>query len=129
MEITARIVRNAEVKTIPGNRTVVEFTVALKQEYRAGTERRDNTQFITCSYWRTEKVAPYLIKGTLIGLFGDIGVNAYVNAQGQPRANFTMHVNELKFYTSSKHNQQDTKPGQVPVPNGTATVASDDLPF
>ncbi len=127
MEITARIVRDAEVKTTPGNRTVVEFTVALNQGYRSGSERVDTTQFITCSYWRTEKVAPYLTKGTLLGLSGDIGVNAYVNAQGQPRANLTMHINDLKFYTGSKESRpqavSDNTQSQTPV------AASEDLPF
>lgn len=124
MEITARLTRDAQVKTLPDDRQVVGFTVALNNRYRSKGTTKVETQFIDCSYWLTTKVAQYLTKGTLVGLYGNMGINAYVTSEGEPRANFTFHVNDLKIHGKTIRGEATVSPD-----TNSNNEPADDLPF
>lgn len=125
MEITARLTKDAEVRAVKGDRNVVGFTVAMNKRYKTSKgEIVENTQYVECSYWLSTKVAQYLTKGTLVGLYGDIGVNAYVNSEGQPRASLTFHVNNLKIHSRPQNSTKATTSSSRQSTNET-----DDLPF
>jgi len=59
----------------------------------------------------------------LVELYGRIGVNTYINTQGEPKATLTFHVNNIKL------------PGKATFKEATAVhenitaEPSDDLPF
>jgi len=126
MEITARLTRDAQVKTLPDQRQVVGFTVALNKKFKSKNgDVKENTQYVDCSYWLGQRVAQYLTKGTLVGLYGDMGVNCYVSSDGQPRANLTFHVNDLKIHGGGKRENQPTTKANT----AQGKEAADDLPF
>lgn len=101
MEIVGRLTANAVVKTVQVDKKVVEFSLAVKGCYRSGNLRREIATFFECSYWRNEGIAQYLKKGSLIQIYGRVGVNAYLNKLGQARASLTVQVSEIKLFGGS----------------------------
>ena len=128
MEITARITADAKVNTLQGERQVVNFNVAINDRYKSkdSSEVKNVATFIQCAYWINPAIAKYLTKGTLVELYGRIGVNAYKDMQGEPKASLTFHVNNIKLHGKGK----TTEAENVPVPS-TSDIKEplEDLPF
>ena len=66
-----------------------------------------------------------LTKGTLVELYGRIGINTYTNNSGKIKAALTFHVNNIKLHG---------KPGKETVSHLTEVKdevenTGDDLPF
>ncbi|WP_379090689.1 single-stranded DNA-binding protein [Pedobacter sp. UC225_65] len=89
---------------------MVEFSLAVNDSYRSGNERREIATFFECSYWRNEGIAEYLTKGSLIQIYGRVGVNAYLNKTGEARASLTFHVSEIKLFGSGGQSNVDKTP-------------------
>ena len=102
MEITGRLVADAAVRNIEGDRTVTNFRVAVNRRYVSGGEQREETTFIDCAYWRSDAVAPYLTKGLLVQLFGHISAKPWVSRDGEPMASLNFHTNEITFLGASR---------------------------
>jgi single-strand DNA-binding protein len=65
MNIIGRRTRNAEVRNLPKDKKVVNFSIATNENYRNKQgERIEQTTYFECSYWISEKVAEFLTKGT-----------------------------------------------------------------
>lgn len=127
MELTARITADATLTTLKDERSVINFTVAHNEYYRpkGSTETKKVTEFIRCAYWLRPNLAQHLTKGTLVEISGRIGVNAYVNADGEARANLTCHVNTIKLHgkgTAKENSPASTEEAAKQEPK-------DDLPF
>ena len=127
MTITGRLTADATVNTLKDERKVVNFSVAINDSYKPkGGERIKVTTYCNCSYWISEKVAPYLTKGTLLELDGRIYVTPYVNKAGEAKASLNCHVSNIKFLA---------KPNEVEVVGRPAGVTqneepnSDNVPF
>ncbi|MVN91465.1 single-stranded DNA-binding protein [Mucilaginibacter aquatilis] len=102
MEITGRLVADAAVRNIEGDRTVTNFRVAVNRKYVSGGEQREDTTFIDCAYWRSDAVAPYLTKGLLVQLFGHISARPWVNRDGEPMASLNFYTNEIRLLSASR---------------------------
>lgn len=124
MEITGRLTANATVATTKSEKQVVNFSIAVNDRYRTkgSDETKEITTYIDCAYWLNAGAAEWLKKGTLVQLYGRIGVNAYINASGQAVGRMTCHVNEIKVLLFAKK----TEAAKDSVPVGGA---NDDLPF
>jgi single-strand DNA-binding protein len=123
MEIVGRLTANAEVKTVKGDRRVVNFSVAVNDRYRPkGGEAKELVIFFNCSYWVSDAIARHLAKSTLVQLTGRLSVNAWNDMKGEAKATLNFHVNEIKLLGKSGSNG---KTQSEPV----AETASDDLPF
>lgn len=131
MLVTARITKNAEVKTLPSGKEVTEFSVAVNDYYKSKDgEAKQFTLFLNCSYWFSPKVAPRLTKGTLVEMTGRISVNPYLNKEGEPKASLNFYANSIKIHSSGSAIAVDAD-GKL-QPTGTAEKikeAADDLPF
>jgi single-strand DNA-binding protein len=101
MEIIGRLVADATVRTIEGDRTVTNFRVAVNRRYVSWGEQREDTTFIDCAYWRSDAVAPYLTKGLLVQLFGHISARPWVSRDGEPMASLNFHTNEITLLSAS----------------------------
>src|SRR3569833_1869085 len=100
MLFTARVTGNAEVKETKSGKKVVNFSVAINDRYKKDGEWITATTFIDCSYWVNPGIGEYLRKGELVELFGRMGVNAWVNKDGEAKASLTCHINNIKLLGS-----------------------------
>jgi single-strand DNA-binding protein len=128
MEITARVTADAKVNTLKDERQVVNFTVAINDSYKPkdSAEAKKVATFIQCAYWINPGIAKFLTKGTLVELYGRIGVNSYKDMQGEPKAMLTFHVNNIKLHGKSKPTETDNK---TAVAVEAITEPLEDLPF
>lgn len=131
MEIIARLTADAVVKTTKDDRQVVNFNVAINDSYKPkGSDQPvKTTTYVQCAYWVNPGIAQYLTKGTLVELYGRIGVNAYNSLQGEAKATLTFHVNNIKLHGGSKPAAPKLAENPVPVIAGELTEPLDDLPF
>ena len=124
MNIIGRLTRDAQVSTLPSDKQVVNFSVAVNDSYRSKQgERVQQTAYFDCAYWLTTKVAPFLTKGTLVELTGRVGARAWLDRNGEARATLAFHTSQIKFHGGgSGTEQQENKVGST-------AQDKDDLPF
>ncbi len=127
MEITARLTGDAKVTTVKNDKQVVNFNVAINDNYKAkgSNEVTKIVTYVQCDYWVNPAVAQYLTKGTLTELRGRIGVSAYTGKEGEAKASLTFHVNTIKLHGKAKANDETP----VMVNAAVDAVTADDLPF
>ena len=130
MEITGRITKDAVVNPIKGEREVVNFSIAVNDSYKikGSNEIKKVTTYFNCAYWVSSSIAKYLTKGTLVELYGRIGVNAYTNVQGEAKASLTFHVNNIRLLGKAKYSEAMTEEKEQ-VQQNNITEPSGDLPF
>ncbi|MWB95013.1 single-stranded DNA-binding protein [Flavobacterium sp. GA093] len=129
MEITGRLTRDAVVANTAKDRQVVNFSIAVNDTYKTkdSNEVKKIVTFIDCSYWLSAGIAQWLKKGTMVELFGRIGVNAYLSSEGKAVGSLTFHTSNIKILIFAS----DTQP--VQSENFSAKKIKkeepDDLPF
>lgn len=112
MEIAGRLTGDATVKTLSGERKVVNFSIAINDSYRSGGEQKKVTTFFECSYWLNTGIAGYLKKGGWVQLYGRVGAHAYISGDGEAKASLTFHTSEVKLLGSTGGS------GKAAVPTG-----------
>ncbi|WP_017496427.1 single-stranded DNA-binding protein [Flavobacterium sp. WG21] len=127
MEITGRIVKDATVFKVKENREVVNFSIAVNDSYKSkgSTEVKKIVTYIDCSYWLSSGLAQWLKKGTLVQLFGRIGLNVYQNSEGKALGSLTFHTSDIKILVFV--GSENAKP--TPAPKQSLDENPDDLPF
>ncbi len=130
MQIIGRITADAKITAIKGGREVVHFTIAQNDRYRVkgDNETKEVTTYFNCSYWVSTTIAQYLTKGSLVEVEGRIGVNVWKDMQGEPRANLTVHVNQIKLHVGKPQVSEQKEVAEAPAPVQAEPV-TDDLPF
>lgn len=130
MNITGRLTRNAEVRTLSNEKQVVNFSVAVNDGYknRQG-EWVEQTAYFDCAYWISANVARLLTKGTLVELTGRVSTRAWTGKDGEARAGLNFHTSQIKLHGGS--NRAETVQATAHSENDgfTAEGTEDDLPF
>ncbi len=128
MEITGRITKDATLATISKDKKVVNFSIAINDSYKpkGSLEFKQIVTYINCDYWLSSKIAHYLKKGTLVSLFGRIGLSVYLSNDSKAVGNLTFHVNNIKILSFAK---KETTGVMSAVLSTTNTEDPDDLPF
>ena len=126
MEIIGRLTADAKVNTLKNEQKVVNFSVAVNDYYKPkGAEQPVKlTNYFNCAYWMNPSIAQHLTKGTLVELYGRIGVNAWTNAEGKAKASLNFHVSNIKLHGKPNSSVKES----VPVTEEIDEPA-DDLPF
>lgn len=103
MEITGRLVADATVRTTSTDKKVTGFRLAINRRYTSNGEQKEETTYVDCSFWRTDKLAPYLTKGLLVQLYGHMSARPWVSKDGEPMASLNFHTNEITLLGASKN--------------------------
>lgn len=128
MEITGRIVKDASVFKVKENREVVNFSIAVNDSYKpkGSTETKKIVTYIDCSYWLSAGLAQWLKKGTLVQLFGRIGLNVYIGNDAQAHGSLTFHTSDIKILVFAQ--AQNSAPAPA-LKKQEESENPDDLPF
>lgn len=126
--IIGRIAADAQVKTASEGRQVVIFTVAQNERFRVkgSDEVKQVVTYFNCSYWKKTAIASHLLKGVLVEVSGKVGVNAWKDAKGEPRASLTLHVQNIQLH--GKDGKGETAAVTQDQPADSVDEV-DDLPF
>ncbi|WP_163397460.1 single-stranded DNA-binding protein [Flavobacterium fluviatile] len=130
MEITGRITKDATLTKISTQKQVVNFSIAINDHYKpkGSTQIKQVVTYINCDYWLSPNIVPYLKKGSLVSLFGRIGLSVYCNAEGKALGSLTFHVNHLKILVFAKKENDPSSTFNSTAPAITQEQP-DDLPF
>jgi single-strand DNA-binding protein len=129
MEISGRITKDAVTAKVSNDREVVNFSIAINDSYRpkGSDELKKIVTYIDCSYWMSAKMAQWLKKGTMVELFGRIGLNVYTNAEGKALGSLTFHTTNIKILVFPK--TENTAEVPASQKKNTEQDTPDDLPF
>ena len=135
MNITGRVTKDAEVRTLSNSRQVVNFSVAINESYKNKKgDRVEQSTFFECAYWISPRVAEWLTKGTVVELTGMVSARAWTGNDGEPRAGLNFNTSNIKLHGGGKKSEsgQEVKTGQnAEQENKKVTVKEpeDDIPF
>ena len=128
MEITGRVTADASVQKVNNDKQVVNFSIVINDNYKpkGSTEVKEVTTYINCSYWLNTATAQWLKKGTLVQLFGRIGMNVYNNSEGMAVGTLTFHTNNIKILVFPKRVETATANSAV---KEKKSKKAQDVPF
>ncbi|WKS95901.1 single-stranded DNA-binding protein [Riemerella columbina] len=130
MNITGRLTRDAEVKALPNDRKVVNFSIAVNDHYRNKQgEDIQQTAFFDCAYWQGANVAKILTKGALVELTGRVSARAWLGKDGAPKAGLNFHTSKIKLHASGQRQSTETSNGKSVITPQPIDETEDDLPF
>lgn len=127
--IIGRVIKNAEINTLKNDKQVVNFSVAINNNYKTKQgERREQTTYYNCSYWINSKIAEFLTTGTLVELSGRISSSAWIGKDGEIRSGLNFHTSNIKLHGGGK---RVTVENEIPQKdnNPFSDETEDDLPF
>ncbi|MFN4121303.1 single-stranded DNA-binding protein [Acidovorax sp.] len=132
-----RLGRDAEVKTLPSGKQVANLSLA----YNYGQKEGDvyPTQWIDAAFWgeRAEKLAPYLVKGSLhCFTLGDVHIEEY-EKDGYAAFKLAARVDDVELGPKRDSGGSDAPPqrrpapaprqAQAPAPRGSTGSGFDDM--
>jgi single-strand DNA-binding protein len=112
MEITGRLVADATVRAVNADKNVTGFRVAINRRYKSQGEQKEETSYVDCTYWRGEKIAPFLTKGMIVQLSGFMTAQPWVNRDGEAQASLKFRTDEITMLSkSAKQNGETNQTG------------------
>lgn len=121
--------KDAEQRFTPSGDSVVSFSVGVK----AGFGDKATTTWARCQMWgkRGESVLPYLTKGQLVGISGEVNMREWQDKEGQKRANLEVRVNDLTLLGKKDSTSQPAPQRQSSSQptGGSFDDLGDDIPF
>jgi single-strand DNA-binding protein len=132
LSVTGNLGKDAEIRSTPAGKQVVSFSVAMK----AGWGDRESTTWVNCSMWgdRGVKVAPYLLKGGLVGVTGEVSLREWESG-GKSGVSLELNVNDVTLLGGkSAEAQRDHPAANNPAAMGGASTLTgndfdDAIPF
>ena len=123
---TGHLGRDAEQRFTPGGDSVVSFSVGVK----AGFGDKATTAWANCQMWgkRGESVLPYLNKGQLVGVSGEVSMRERQDKEGQKRTNLEVRVNDLTLLGKKDGASQPAPQRSAPA-KPADDFGADDIPF
>lgn len=120
---TGNLGRDAEMRYTSKGEPALSFSVAVK----AGYGQNEKTSWARCTLWgkRGESVAPYLVKGALVGISGELALDKYTTKDGVDLFNLDVRVNDVTLL--GKKAAESTEAPQAPA--GKMNPPDDDIPF
>lgn len=108
--ITGTIGKDA-VSQLIGNYTYAKFSIAV-DDGKDKDNKRKTLWVDVLKIDKENKLTPYLLAKSIVGVEGRISVNAYKNKEGEAVASMTLWCDSLEFIHSPKREQQDEAPSQ-----------------
>lgn len=90
---TGNLGRDAEMRYTSKGEPALSFSVAVK----AGYGQHEKSSWARCTLWgkRGESVAPYLVKGALVGVSGELAQTKFTTKDGVDQYNLDVRVNDV----------------------------------
>ena len=110
---TGHIGEDCNTRYTQSGDAVVSFSVGVK----SGFGDKATTTWAKCAMFgkRGESVAPYLKKGALVGISGEVNNREYQDKEGQKRYSLDVRVNDLTLL-GGKSDRAESAPSQPAKP-------------
>jgi len=99
---------DAELRHTADGTAILSFSVAINYGYG----KNAITSWLRCSLFgkRAETLQQYLLKGTTIGVQGEIALQEYTNKQGEVKASLICNVSNVTLCGKKETNSIETPP-------------------
>lgn len=120
MELTGRVTRDAVIKTLPDEKQVVNFSIAINEYYKPkdAAERTQKTLYAQCAYWQNTGIAKHLLKGAVVQVEGRMECKVYAGKDGEPKVAAHFHCRRVNLFGVTV--KKETTTGAEEVPNNEA---------
>jgi single-strand DNA-binding protein len=133
LSVIARLGKDAEMRTLPNGNPVLQFTAA----FDSGYGDKKTTTWLQCAIFgkrASENLCNCLVKGTQVGLVGEIKLDEWQGNDGTTQKTLKMMVGDLTLVGDRQQQsqpQQNQPPQQYgqPQSNQQHEIAEDDIPF
>ncbi|MDQ2753494.1 MAG: single-stranded DNA-binding protein [Bacteroidota bacterium] len=100
MELTGRVTKDAVIKTLPDERQVVDFSIAINEYHKpkGAAERKQKTFYAQCAYWQNTSIAKYLLKGAVVQVEGRMDFKVYAGKDGEPKVAANFHCRRVQVF-------------------------------
>lgn len=117
--------KDAETRKV-GEKSVIKFTVATTENFKkADGTAVVETEWHDCEWWvSSDKIAPYLLKGTQVYVEGSIKTDSFTGQDGQKRYTKKVKVSQLQLLGGKRESQSSGN-----VTPSAATEPLDDMPW
>ena len=107
---------------------LLTFTVGSQ----VGWGERESTNWFRCNIWgtRSEKLSPYLQKGTKVFIIGELEIRKYEDKDGNEKKSVEVKVDKITFINKERvqREEDDFVPPSTPTPPQTPST-DEDMPF
>ena len=126
--IIGNMTKDPEVRTLPGGKSVLDFTLAVNSKANGVEE----VSFFDCTAW--EKTADLIVrffkKGSSFGVDGRIKLKPWEDKSGNKRVQFNLTVNEIIFIGKADDNtREQSTPKPAPQQQQQTIVDDTSVPF
>lgn len=94
-ELIGNLGQDAEQRFTQAGKAVSNFSVATTRGVKKGDQWEDETEWHRVTLWDSEKVQPYLTKGTRVYVSGRLQTRKWQDANGQDRYQTEIVASEL----------------------------------
>ena len=138
--LVGRLTRDAELKSIASGQSVCKFSLAVNRQRKVGDQWEEEANFFDVVLWgrRGEAVHPYLTKGKMIGVDGELKQDRW-QQDGQNRSKVEIVAGNIQFLggrdgggsggggggSGGGQGQREWQSGEGPADDSFA----DDIPF
>ena len=130
---TGNLGRDAELRHTAAGDTVASFSVGVKSGYG----EKASTTWARCSLFgkRADALTPYLVKGQLVGVTGEVSLREWEGNDGQKRTALEVRVQDLTLLGKKDSTEAPApaptqpKPAAKPSSNDPFADMQDDVPF
>ena len=125
---TGRIAADAEVRFTPSGDPVASFRIASD----VGFGDKKTTNWFSCQVWgkRGESLAPHLIKGTPVTVFGALTLREWNDKEGQKRLSPDIRIDEIELQGGKKDSEQSQPQRNAQgAPKASISDMDDEIPF
>ena len=118
--LIGRLTRDAELKSIANGQSVCKFSIAVNRRRKNGDQWEDEPNFFDIVVWgrQGESLHPYLVKGKMIGVDGELRQDRW-QQDGQNRSKVEIIANYLQLLGGSPSAGSSAK-GSFGNSNGNA---------
>lgn len=122
---TGNLGRDAELRFTSSGDPVLSFTVAVKSGYG----KNEATSWARCSKWGkgAEALAPYLVKGQLVGIVGELAHTRFTTKDGAEQWNLDVRVNDVTLLGKKDAAPAAAQPAKEAA--GIDPYQDDSIPF
>jgi single-strand DNA-binding protein len=121
---TGRLGKDCESRNMANGKAVCSFSVAVESGY--GENKATN--WINCALFekRAEALAPYLVKGALVGITGPLAIEEWADKDGNKRQAVKVRVAEITLLGSKTGGEKPAQASKTPV---NFDQLDQDIPF
>jgi len=144
--LIGRLTREAELKYTAGGQAVCKFSIAVNRRKKTGDQWEDEANFFDIVVWgkQGESLHPYLIKGKMVGVDGELRQDRW-QQDGQNRSKIEIIANYIQLLggqgsgssgSSERNDRSDRNNNQEASRDSSRDYSSskddgftDDIPF